>query len=156
MSRRRVIFDSKRSQQGVTLLEVLISVLILGIGMLGIAAMQTTALRNSQSSFERSQAVIHSYAIIDAMRANRAAALGGGYNVGMTCEAPDAGTLAQNDLREWVVSMQAGMGGGDTTCDSVNCDAGVCTVVVRWDDSRAADGAAQGDAEYEVTTVVNI
>lgn len=156
MSKRRVIGGSKRSQRGVTLLEVMISVLILGIGMLGIAAMQTTALRNSQSSFERSQAVMHSYAIIDAMRANRVAALAGEYNVGMTCIAPAAGTLSQNDLREWVISMQTGMGGGDTTCGSVNCDGGVCTVIVQWDDSRATDGAAQGDVEHKLTTVVNI
>ena len=156
MARRRTVGGTQWSQRGVTLLEVLISVLILGVGMLGIAAMQTTALRNSQSSFERSQAVMHSYAIIDAMRANRIAALGGEYNIGMTCIAPAAGTLAQSDLRGWIVSMQTGMGGGDTTCGSVSCDGGVCTVVVQWDDSRATDGAVQGDEEHKVTTVVNI
>ena len=33
--------------------------------------MQATALRNSQGSFERTQVVIQSYSILDAMRANR-------------------------------------------------------------------------------------
>lgn len=156
MSKRRAIVGRRCAQRGVSLLEVLISVLILGIGMLGIAAMQTTALRNSQSSFERSQAVMHSYAIIDSMRANRNAALAGEYNIGKTCSAPAAGTLAKNDLRGWIVSMQTGMGGAGTTCGSVDCDGGICTVVVQWDDSRAADGAASGDSEYKVTTVVSI
>ena len=50
-----------------SLLEVLIAVLVLAIGLLGIAALQATALRNSQSSLERNQAVIASYTIADAM-----------------------------------------------------------------------------------------
>ena len=41
-----------------SLIEVLVAVLIMGIGLLGIAAMQTVALRNGQSSLERTQAVI--------------------------------------------------------------------------------------------------
>ena len=45
-------------QQGMSLLEVLIAVLVLAIGLLGIAALQATALRNSQSSLERNQAVM--------------------------------------------------------------------------------------------------
>ena len=146
----------RRGQQGVTLLEVLISVLILGVGMLGIAAMQTTALRNSQSSFERSQAVTHSYAIIDAMRANRAAAVGGAYNLGMACKPPGAGSLAQNDLQAWITSMQAGMGGTGTTCGSVACDGALCSIVVQWDDSRATEGGAQGSTKQQLTTVVTL
>ncbi|MDP5152090.1 type IV pilus modification protein PilV, partial [Rheinheimera baltica] len=45
-------------QKGVTLLEVLIAMLVLGIGILGVAGLQTASLRNVQSSYERSQAVI--------------------------------------------------------------------------------------------------
>src|SRR3546814_14691706 len=65
------------AMRGTTRIEVLIAVLVLGIGMLGIASLQATSLRNSQSSLERSQAVIATYAIIDAMRANRNDALAG-------------------------------------------------------------------------------
>ena len=162
---RRVAVGRRRTQRGVTLLEVMISVLILGVGILGIAAMQTTALRNSQSSFERSQAVMHSYAIIDAMRANRVAALAGAYNMAMACAAPGlgGGTLAETDLNQWIVSMKTGMGGSaadTTTCGSIACDTGNCTVVVQWDDSRATDGASagpqQGDDKYQVTTAVTL
>lgn len=74
---RTPAIESRRRQAGVSLIEVLISVVILGIGMLGIAAMQARALQNNSSSLERSQMVVQSYAILDAMRANLTAARGG-------------------------------------------------------------------------------
>ncbi|MDZ3798052.1 MAG: type IV pilus modification protein PilV [Xanthomonadales bacterium] len=150
----------RRSRQsGVTLIEVMVSVLIMGIGLLGIAALQTTALRNGQSSLERSQAVIQSYAITDAMRANRANALAGAYDTsGFQCAGHAGGTLADNDLQSWLASLKGTMGvGGDaTTCGSVACDAttGICIIAVRWDDGRAVDNGVAGDSTRDVETRV--
>ena len=146
-------------QQGYSLIEVLISVLILGIGLLGIAALQTTALRNGQSSMERSQAVIQTYAVLDAMRANRDAALAGSYNTGgWECSAPTDAGLANNDRAAWIAALKDAMGDDDTTCGSIACNNGLCTVGVRWDDSRASeagDGAiAHGQQERQVETKV--
>lgn len=147
----RHLHSNKSRQAGVGLLEVMISVLILGIGLLGIAAMQATALRNSQSSFERSQAVIQSYSILDAMRANRNNALAGQYAVGggMICDLPTGSGLAVSDMRSWISSLKNTLGtpGDETTCGQVEClPDGQCTVTVRWDDSRAtqAEGGATG------------
>ena len=85
----------RKSSQGVSLIEVLVAVLILGIGMLGIAAMQATALSNSQSSIERTQAVLHTYTIFDAMRADRNLALTNAFSpagdTGMMCAPPVGG-----------------------------------------------------------------
>lgn len=139
------------TQSGAGLIEVMISVLILGIGLLGIAAMQATALKNSQSSLQRSQAVAQTYSILDSMRANRAAALNGDYNQSsMQCKAPAGGSLAQEDLLEWISAIKAGFGkpvDDETACGQVSCDnAGLCTVIVQWDDSRAT-AVAGGDGE---------
>lgn len=127
------------------MIEVLIAVLILGVGLLGIAAMQSTALRNSQSALERSQAVIHTYAILDAMRANRQAALDGAYQMGMTCNAPAAGgSLVNNDQHDWIAGLQAALGAD--ACGQINCPAGggACTITIRWNDSRAEEGGITG------------
>jgi len=130
-----------RHQRGASLLEVLISVLILAVGLLGIAAMQATALRNTQGSLERSQAVIHSYAILDAMRANRAQAIAGSYNLAMCATPAAAGTLATNDQAAWIASMRADM--GQNTCGTISCDTtGACTIGVQWDEGRASDAGA--------------
>lgn len=158
-----------RFQRGAGLLEVMISVLILGIGLLGIAAMQATALRNGQSSLERTQAVIQSYAILDVMRANRANAIAGYYNTsGMKCSAitagadqPDGQTAAQGEFNTWLMALKDSMGviSDTTTCADVSCagntfGGATCTVTIQWDDSRggsASSGeesaAAEGDEE---------
>lgn len=123
------------------MIEVLVAVLILAIGLLGVAALQAAALRNSQSSYERSEAVIQSYSMLDMMRANVDAARAGSYNVGWTCTVPAAGTSRiAADRRAWLQNVQAVM--GETACGRIACTTTVCTVGVRWDDSRGTEGSA--------------
>ena len=133
----------RKASRGVSLVEVLIAVLILGIGMLGIAAMQATALSNSQSSIERTQAVLHTYSIFDAMRANRDAALTDAYtpggDTGMMCAPPVGGTVAGNDVARWVNDIIAS---NQTGCGRIQNNAGVFTVTVQWNDQRGTGGNA--------------
>ena len=114
---RRRAPRSAAAVRGVGLIEVLVAVLVLAIGLLGVAAMQATALRNSQSSLERSQGVMHVYTILDAMRANPNAARAGAYNMGMTCAVPAAGNLVANDKRAWIDTLQQNL--GTTACGQV-------------------------------------
>lgn len=137
---RRPSFRSPGNMRGVGLVEVLIAVLVMAIGVLGIAAMQATALRNSQSSIERAQAIMQTYTILDAMRANIDVARLGSYNLGMTCTAPASGTLVANDQRFWLQTMQANL--GPSACGQIVCAANACTVTVRWDDSRGKAGSS--------------
>ena len=139
VSRRRAP-RSAAAVRGVGLIEVLVAVLVLAIGLLGVAAMQATALRNSQSSLERSQGVMHVYTILDAMRANPNAARAGTYNMGMTCAVPGAGNLVANDKRAWIDMLQQNLGA--TACGQVACAGNLCTISVRWDDSRGTSGSS--------------
>lgn len=129
-----------RGERGASLVEVLVAAVILGFGMLGIAALQSLAMRNSQSSLERSQAVMHGYAILDAMRANSQVAQSNGYNMAKTCEAPATGDLSANDRRRWISSLKSRL--GSEACGSIACNAGNCTVTVEWNDSRGTGGIA--------------
>ncbi|MDH5835546.1 type IV pilus modification PilV family protein [Luteimonas kalidii] len=146
---------ARRGMDGLSLIEILVSVVILGIGLLGVAAMQSLALRGGQSSLEASQVVMQSNAIIEAMRANRADAAA--YNTaGMVCAAGAGGTLAQNDLANWITSLKANVSGpaaGDdvTTCGQITGCPDACEVTIRWDDSRAG-----GDDEREFATRTRI
>ena len=148
----------RTAQRGFSLLEALIAVLVLSIGLLGVAALQANALRNNQSSLERSMAVAQSYSILEAMRANVVAARNGGYNMAMTSTPPSGGSLIANDQRRWILDLQANVGA--SAAGSIACAAatpGLCTITVRWDDSRAtsgnADGTNTGNAAQTITTV---
>jgi type IV pilus assembly protein PilV len=128
-----------RRQRGVSLIEVMISVLIVSLGLLGAAALQATALRNNQGSYERTQTSILTQGIFDAMRANLVAVNANGYNTGgYVCTAPDTSSLANSDIARWINTLQSQIHSG--ACGSINCAVGVCTVSVRWDDSRATGG----------------
>ena len=61
----------RRSASGFTLIEVLVAILILGIGILGMAGMQAMSVRESQNTYFRTQADMLAYDIVDRMRANR-------------------------------------------------------------------------------------
>ena len=63
-------------QRGASLIEVLVSILILSIGLLGMAGLQTRTLKGNHSALQRSEVVTLTHFIFDAMRANLAHALG--------------------------------------------------------------------------------
>lgn len=132
----------RRSSRGITMIEVLVAVVVLAFGLLGIATMQMSALRNSQSAMDRSLATVQSYAILDAMRANLAVARIGGYDLTpMTCSAPAPGTLAQNDLNAWMTSLKQGM--GESACARIVCGGVECEITVQWNDSRSKGGSSE-------------
>jgi type IV pilus assembly protein PilV len=137
-----------RRARGMSLIEVLVSVLILGVGLLGIAAMQAMALRGGQSSMESTQAVMQTTGIIEAMRANRA----GTYNVAKTCTAPAATTLATNDLNNWIAALKTNL--GTAACGEISGCPGACIITVYWDDSRA--GTDQGGTSRNMVTRARI
>lgn len=147
MARRRPL----AAMRGVSLIEVLVSVVIIGIGLLGIAAMQSVALRGGQSSLESSMAVMQTNAILEAMRANRANAAQ--YNG--TWSAPPSGTTAaRRDLNEWIAGMQGGVAnwrneqtnpgilGTGARATIAGCP-DACVITLFWDDSRAGGTAAR-------------
>ena len=111
-------------------------------------AQQALALGNSQSSVERTQAVIHSYSILDAMRANRDDAIAGNYSSGLICPGdavPGAG-ISGADLDTWIQSVRASL---QTGCAQVQNNADVFTVTVQWNDQRGSGG----NAAQQVVTV---
>lgn len=126
-----------RSETGVTLVEVLVSVAVLSIGLLGLAQLQMNGVRQSQSALLRTQATMLAYSMADRMRANRAGVTAGAYNqssvtgggennhcsvvdasgIGLTAEPAQCTPqqIAQNDLLEWRKMVERQLPGGLAT-----------------------------------------
>lgn len=150
-------FPHSKKQAGVGLIEILIAVLVLSIGFLGMAALQTKALSNNNSAMDRTQATIATYSILDAMRVDRANVLAGNYNTTVevgSCPAA-GGTLASEQLNRWCTGTPgvtppdglAALGNGAE--GEVDCDAnGNCDITLIFDDQKATGG----DADQTVVT----
>mgnify|MGYP001815002980 CR=1 FL=1 len=161
-------------QQGMTLLEVLIALLVLSIGLLGMAGLQATSIRNNQSAYMRSQASILAYDAIDRMRANRDAADAGSYALALddTPGTPAANCntssctpaqLAAFDLYEWTQTLANELppvplgngcdGNGDCYGSITRLTVGgrtIFRVIVQWDDTRGVGNPTRMQIEAEL------
>lgn len=156
------IHQSINKSRGFTLVEVLVAVLVLAIGLLGLAGLQVTGLRNNQSAYYRSQATQLAYDMADRMRANPAGTKNGAYNnpaaaqtaACLTIAGCPAAQMAGNDAFEWnaILANQLPSGTGVVCIDGTPTPVGtaaapacdgvgnVYAVKVWWDDDRS--GAA--------------
>ena len=146
----------RQTQGGFTLIEVLVSALILALGLVGVAGLQALALKNNQSAYLRSQASALAYDLADRMRTNVAGAgsyVPGSATVHATCSTTSGCSVqqaAQNDIAEWNAALAVnlpmgtgfvcidstpndGTGTGDPQCDGTGTRH---TVKIWWDDDR--------------------
>jgi type IV pilus assembly protein PilV len=155
----------RTDQGGFTLLEVLIALLVLSIGLLGIGKLMMLSARANDSAYMRSQATALGYTILDAMRANRQAAIVQGYDTAMgafpgpvvcTVAAPcNSGQQALSDLNLWGTSLAAALPLGQGSVATAVVPAPgtgannvTATVTVQWADKVAEQsfGAPAGNA----------
>ncbi len=138
-----------RNDTGFTLIEVLVALLVLGIGLLGLAMLQTTGLRFNTNSYSRTQGTYLAYDVIEKMRANVAAFNSGNYDIAdatvannaiatyATCKSSScacdtsactASALAQYDLGQWYDQQDRMMPG---VKDASNLSPSVRATIVR-------------------------
>lgn len=130
-------------QRGSSLLEVMIAVLVLAIGMLGLAALSAVTIKNSNSAAARSQAVVQVYTLFDTLRLDRDKATAGAFNVpDWSCAAQDADPDSGVDyavFNGWLGQVQSNLG-DPAACGRLVCGVDTCTAGIRWDDSRGTGG----------------
>lgn len=130
-ARRRFLSATNR---GFTLVEVLIALVVLSIGMLGIAALYLESLRASRAALVRTEAVTLASDIADRIRANRNPA--NAYDCGGTCEQDEGGNpIAIDDLNAWREAVAEQLPGGTSSITYVAALANqtnIYTVTVGW------------------------
>lgn len=147
-------------ERGSSLLEVLIALLVLSLGLLGLARMQLENMRQTGNAAYRSQAALLAYDIVDRMRANPGAARGGAYDIGLgsspggggDCRGAgvdcDSGSMADFDLGQWKNTLADLLPQGD---GAVSYDGALFTVVIQWSESRQ-----EGDPPTEFQTMAGL
>jgi len=130
---------------GFTLLEVLITLVILAIGLLGLAGLQATSLKQNQSAYQRGQAAQLSYDITDRVRSNMSAI--STYQATTPSDATQhtncttstgcsTTQMAQNDLYEWNKALTDTLPSGSAT---ISLTSGVNIISITWDDDHDGD-----------------
>ncbi|WP_406828935.1 type IV pilus modification protein PilV [Microbulbifer sp. ARAS458-1] len=136
-------------QQGAGLIEVLVTVLILGTSLLALAALQSKSLQYNHSAYLRSQANILAYDILDRVRINRANVAN--YSLGVGDAKPTGSTLAQKDMNEWLTNIETMLPGADGGIECVAATS-FCTVTIQWAEQNSSGDASEDESEFVYTT----
>ncbi|OGT18950.1 MAG: type IV pilus modification protein PilV [Gammaproteobacteria bacterium RBG_16_57_12] len=129
--------------KGFTMMEVLVTIVILSIGLLGLAGLQASSIRNNQSADHHSQAAMMIYDLSDRIRANRNGMAAGNYNAFNpmqvaacnTTAACTAFEMATNDMFEWNNNISNTLPNGSGTITGAGAG-NLFTITVRWNDDR--------------------
>lgn len=140
---------------GFTLIEILIAVLLLAVGVLGLAAAQLGALKYNQTSSSRTQASFLAYSIVDAMRANKVNAPS--YDIAINAAAPTGNSIAATDIRNWQQSLSTQLPSGTgSIARGTGASSNVVTVTVRWSEGRVGGNTETGSSAGDTQTFVMV
>jgi len=167
----RVMRWSTADQRGFSLVEVLVAVLVLSVGLLGLAALQVMSLRASDSARMRTAVSIAAYDLADRLRANpssffqRGQATKGVRTIAAS-DCPYTGAV-DDALKRWrrdICAMglpepSSGTRAAIDCQDGNACGSGNCALVFRWNDARgetkvsaAAGVRSPGTVEFRFCT----
>lgn len=155
---------NRKTQQGFTLIEVLVAFVIMTMGLLGVASLQMTGMQSLQGSVYRFQAVRLAEELADRMRTNIAGLHEGDYittDVKSSADSLDCSANpcepAQRDLWEWYSELETMLQIAADESDakaSITCSDGTCAedaaVTIRIDWRERAD-QEERDADYAKT-----
>lgn len=152
-----------RRYRGISLIELLVTMVVVAFGLLGAALMHTRGLQSNHDAFLFSQAAALAYDIAERMRVNYTAASAGNYNSSMGAAAAsadcygntcaNAAALAAGDVYDWKEQhVKALLPGADA---SIRYAANTATVVIRFEgrDDGNCNASGGAGADYHCYTL---
>lgn len=139
-----------KQQSGFTLLEILVAIVVLSLGLLGLAGLQAATLRNNQIAYYRAIATQQTYDMADRIRANQAGVAAGAYNnlTAVIPADPDCvanvctpANMAVADHSQWNNNNARMLPGGTGTVVSVA--GGSFDITISWNENTEAGSVAQ-------------
>ncbi len=129
------------ASRGVTLIEVMVTLFIVSIGLLGVAGLQSTSIASGYTATQRSLVNFHAADLAERMRANRDAIISyGGAGADNDCTAScTAAQMAALDVYEWREALRASLGvsvtGTTIVVNNAETPADV-TITINWQDRK--------------------
>ena len=149
------MFVNGSRQQGLTIVESMVTLLVISIGLLGIAALQYTAMQQNSSALHQSKAVWIGYAMADRIRANNirftdysGIDTNNAYSQDCMSNACDSDEMVTADAAEWAGNVRNLPGGRGL----VTANGNQLTVTVMWDDegTGATGTNCSGNAQVDL------
>lgn len=133
-----------KNEEGYSLVELMVAVLVIAIGLLGLAGLQAVGLSGNHNAYLATQATILAQDMADRMRANAQGlpAYTGSATPSSCSAGCTAAQVAGNDLAEWNSMLAAQLPGG---AGSINAASGVYTISVSWAEHVKNSNNARGD-----------
>jgi len=127
----------RRHARGLTLIEVLVTMVLLGIGLVGLAGLQMRGMQVNQGATFRSQAAFLAEDLADRMRVDLATAKARSYDGNWTAK-PAATSAVWPLIADWAYRLGS-LPSGCANVDTTNYPA--VTILITWDDTRAITSA---------------
>lgn len=123
------------SSQGFSLIEVLVSLVLVSISVLGTLSVQTRVAQQNLHAYSRSQAVSLAYDMAERMRLNTQAVIDGSYTLNLKADPVAGSSIASQDLSGWINSVSTLLpeGDGAISVDAVNRRA---SITICWTKDR--------------------
>lgn len=135
----------KLNNRGFSLIEVLISMVIIAIGLLGAMALQVTSLKEEQVSTYRNNATLIAQSVLEEIRANRVNAAD--YNIASGANATAGTSIAAVDLQSFKAAAAELLPNGDGAV-VVNTATATATINLQWSESRVKNGIGNQGFSY--------
>lgn len=133
-------FLGNKLVRGVSLIEILVAIVILSIGLLGLARLQGNALKANHSAYMRAQASMMAHEMLDIIRVDRNSAAGGSYSGNFTIPPETNNQLANNELSRWVFYVTSRLPDSSADIEVTGAPgAEIVTISISWDDSRGEE-----------------
>lgn len=156
---------------GSSMIEVLVSLIIIAFAMLGAVGLQVTSMKMSKGASLRTQAILLSTEIAERMETNKVASLSGAYMVPFSStpalatadclvSACTSEQLASYDIAEWSSRVTATLQGASWQITQTTAgNPATYQIVVNWEDRRSkteyAEGGTAETFAYTATKVVH-
>ena len=140
-------FGQPVRQRGMTLIEILVAIVVLSIGLLGLAGLQLKGLQVNQGSIYRWQAAMLAEDIADRMRTDQASALINQYQVTANVPAATGSAQTQAVVSEWLQRVQQLPGGQADIGAATGPNNNQVQIKITWNDTRARAGVKQASGQ---------